>query len=205
MTFVVASAFACIIAGTISLLEIVTSRYRTTYFLLWRQWPLYAYVAMYGVFGGILMLIAAQLVFKNVVSSPQGVPVESPWVQAVLVGISTRALMNITLFNVASGAGTVPIGISTITHLIEPFLLSELDIRVWNDVRSFLEPHASKYLGLPEVKAIIEQNIPPTLSPERRAALRADVREADTVKGAMEAFLYAVGRDTFRRSFPLDA
>jgi hypothetical protein len=202
MVLFMAGALTFSIASTIALLELITSRYRNTFTFLWSRWQLYAYMAIYGAFGVFLFLIIDYLVAQKSVTF-EGVAVDSPWLKAVLVGISAKALMNITLFNVASGAGTVPIGMSTIVHLFEPLLLDELNLRVWNDVRTFLGPHAQKYPRLEEVKAIIERNIPPTLSGERRAALRADLSERDTVEGAMETFLYAVGRGTFVRSFPI--
>jgi hypothetical protein len=202
MVLFMAGALTFSIASTIALLELITSRYRNTFTFLWSRWQLYAYMAIYGAFGVFLFLLIDYLVAQKSVTF-EGVAVDSPWLKAVLVGISAKALMNITLFNVASGAGTVPIGMSTIVHLFEPLLLDELNLRVWNDVRTFLGPHAQKYPRLEEVKAIIERNIPPTLSGERRAALRADLSERDTVEGAMETFLYAVGRGTFVRSFPI--
>jgi hypothetical protein len=70
-------------------------------------------------------------------------------------------------------------------------------------VRNFLGPYAQRHRDLAEVRATIEQNIPPTLSSERRAALRAELTTRETVEGVMETFLYAVGRGTFMRSFPL--
>ncbi len=202
MAFFMAGTLACLIAATISLLELITSRYRNTYTFLWRRWQLYVYMAVYGAFGFLLMWIIDYLVAKKTVSFDD-MALDSVWVKAVLVGMSAKALMNITLFNVPSGAGTVPIGMSTLVHLFEPFLLSELDLQVWNDVRTFLTPHARKYPQLEEVKAIMDRNIPPTLSAERRAALRAELGARDSVEGALETFLYAVGRGTFIRSFPL--
>jgi hypothetical protein len=77
-------------------------------------------VAVYGACGVILMAILDYLVAKKTVSL-DGTALDSIWAKAIFVGVSTKALMNITLFNVASGAGTVSIGMSTIVHLFEPF------------------------------------------------------------------------------------
>lgn len=200
MVSILAGALACLIAG----LELITSRYRNTYFLLWRRWQFYVYVLVYGAVGLLLMLFIEYLVARGTVSFA-GTAVDSPWVQAVLVGVSTKALMNITLFNVAGGAGTVPIGPATIVHLFEPLLLGELDLRVWNDARTFLQTHAAEYNDLDAVRTTIRQNIPPTLSTERQAALRADIQTQETVIAVMEVYLYAVGRATFVRSLPLSA
>jgi hypothetical protein len=112
---------ACLIAATIALLELITSRYRNTYTFLWGRWQLYAYMAVYGAFGLLLVLSLDHLVAKKVVSF-EGMVVDSPLIRATLVGISTKALMNITLFNIASGAGTVPIGVSTRWDTVEGVL-----------------------------------------------------------------------------------
>lgn len=68
MAIFAAAGLAGLIAAAISLLELITSRYRSTYSFLWGRWQLYVYVAVYGAFGFVLMLILDYLVAQRTVT-----------------------------------------------------------------------------------------------------------------------------------------
>lgn len=198
---VAASLLAALIAAGITLLELITSSFRHTSFLAWRHWQLYVYFLVYAIIAFAAMSLVDVLIANKYVTL-EGLGTGSPWVRAVIVGVTVKAFTQITFFNVAMGAGSLPIGISTFIKLYEPTLLESLSLAVWNSGRDFLAPYAQRYPAIANVRDRITQNIPPTLSTERRAALLSEIAAKTTITEVMEVFLNAAGRGTFRRTFP---
>lgn len=201
------SVLAGVIATAITLLELITGSYRKTHFLLWRPpqlWLMLVYVLVYGVIAFGLMTVIDVLIANKYITL-EGLGTNSPWIRAVIVGLTVRALMQITFFNVAVGAGTLPIGIATFTQLYEPMLLESLSQGVWNAGRNYLQPYADRYPNVADVRTMIADNLPPppTLSVERRAALLADIAMKTSVVEIFETYLNVAGRGTLVRVFPL--
>jgi hypothetical protein len=195
------SLLAAFIAAGITLLELTTSSYRHTHFLLWKHWQIYLYFVIYGAIAAGLMAFVDVLIANKYITL-QGLGTGSPWVRAVIVGITVKALTQITFFNVAAGAGSMPVGISTFIKIYEPTLLDSLNLAVWNDGRDFIAPFALRYSNINQVRQLIAANLPPTLSTERKAAVLSEIGMKLTVVEVMEVFLNAAGRSTFRRTFP---
>lgn len=199
------SLLAGVIAIGITYLELITASYRKTHFLLWRS-PQVGLMLLYIlVYGGIafgLMAIVDVLIANKYITL-EGLGTNSPWVRAAIVGLTVRALMQITFFNVAVGPGTLPIGIATFTQLYEPMLLESVSQGVWNSGRNFLQPYAIKYPIVADVRTTIASNLPPTLSAERQAALLTGIAVKTSVVEILEMYLNAAGRGTLMRVFPL--
>jgi hypothetical protein len=146
------------------------------------------------------MMFLDQLVASKTITL-EGPGVESVWVRAVVVGITVRALMNLTLFNVTNSVGTTPVGVSILVQLYEPMLLESLQTAVWNDTRQFLNPYA-KAVNFGAAQAAIAANLPSTLSKERKAALLSEIAlKNPSVLEALEDYFGAVGRNTFTATF----
>lgn len=110
--------------------------------------------------------------------------------------------MQLNIFTVTSGSSSFPIGFQTIVQLFEPYLLRLILLDEFNSVRNYVTPVANKYTSLDTVKAMIKQNIPPSLSAQERAAFENEIDKEVQVLGAMERFLRFLGRGTFGRVFP---
>jgi hypothetical protein len=195
------AVLAFLIAAAISITELVTAKYPRTFFLVVRERPLYLYGLIYGivaaaVFVGLDALIASKQL------TVQGLGLSNRAVRAILVGLTTKALMHINLWNVGTGSRSMPVGIATLVQLFEPQLLRTLELNEFNRVRLFLAPRAGAYPDLATVRTDILGNIPPTLPAEERGAFENEVTKATTVTAAMELLLRFLGRKTFDRVFP---
>ncbi len=198
LTSLAAAFVAFLIAATITGLELITSKYPRTYFLLYRCTALYAYIAIYGVIGLGTTLLLPYLPVKI-----EGIDQSSAWINAILVGISIKAILHIRLFNVTTGAGNeFPVGLETILQLFEPWLLRTIDLDHFMGVRRYIGLRSARYVDSGVVRATILANIPPAFTAAERAALTTDVAHLTTVAELMELYLSYVGRGTFEQIFP---
>jgi hypothetical protein len=194
-------AFA--IAAFISALELITSKYPQTYFLLLAgSRSFYTYAIVYGVIAAAIVLGLDALVSSQTVKL-EGLGLSSPWIRATAVGLTVKAFLHINLFNVTIGSQSMPVGVESFVQLFEPALLRGILLDEFNAVRNYIHPYAVKYSTLADNKARIKGNIPPSLLAQERAAFENDVDKAGTVTEAMEFFLRFLGRKTFNRVFPL--
>jgi hypothetical protein len=132
----------------------------------------------------------------------EGFGVDNPWVQALVLGLSVKALLHIRLFSVTVGAQPLPIGVETIVQIFEPWLLKSVDIDEFNGVRTFLDEKARIYTDLNQVRMLINNNIPQSLPGLEKTAFIADVDKASSVIVAMELYLRLLGKGSFNRVFP---
>ena len=190
------------LAILITLLELVTSKYKRTLFTLPGIWQFWFYGLIYGAIAGLLGFVVEYLI-TNKILTMQGPAIDQAWVRGVIIGLTTKALMKTTFFNVGSGLNPTPIGISTAVQLFEPWLLEDIELANWNGVRRAIEPHALAHANLADVKLRIEDNVPSHLSPEMKALILSETSRATTVTKALETYLIYAGRSTLRRVFPL--
>jgi hypothetical protein len=191
---------AFLIAASISIAELVTAKYPRTFFLVGKERPLYLYGVIYGLVAAAVFLGLDALIASNRLTL-EGLGLSHPAVRAVIVGLTTKALLHINLWTVGTGSRSMPVGIATLVQLFEPQLLRTLELNEFNRARSFLAPRAAKYPDLAAVKADILSNIPQTLPTEERGAFENEVSKATTVIAAMELLLRFLGRRTFDRVF----
>lgn len=190
------------VASVITLVELITSKYPHTYPWLWRCWPLWLYVAIYGVIAFGLMFGVDYLISSRQITL-QGLLIDSPWVQAIAIGITTKALMQITFFNVG-GLNPTPIGIASITQIFEPWLLERLQITVWIAVRESVQPHSRKFPDVQKVVEMIENKVPPSWSKEKSATVLAEMKALATSEEVMYLLVNYSGREMLQHVFPLD-
>ena len=128
---------AFIIADCISVLELITSKYPRTFFLLKKCPALYIYAVIYGVIGFAVMLGLNYLVSQKAVTL-EGLGLSNPWWQAVAIGLSVKAFLHLRIFSVGVGAQTFPIGTETIVLALGASALIGLvsgGIPAWNAAR----------------------------------------------------------------------
>jgi hypothetical protein len=95
---------AALVGAAVTGLELITTGYpRTSTFVMRSSW-FYGYVVIYGVIAGgayaLLPTIGDQLTIKGLGDS-------SPWVKAVVIGFSVKAVLHIRIFTVSRGPGDV--------------------------------------------------------------------------------------------------
>ncbi len=105
-------ALAFVIATFLALLELVTSKYPQTFFLLRKSPAIYGYALIYGVMAfGVTLGIGALIKAGSI--KLQGIGLANVWVQVAAIGISFKALLHIRLFSVGLGSESFPVGIET--------------------------------------------------------------------------------------------
>ena len=192
-------ALAFVIATFLALLELVTSKYPQTFFLLRKSPAIYGYALIYGVMAfGVTLGIGALIKAGSI--KLQGIGLANVWVQVAAIGISFKALLHIRLFSVGLGSESFPVGIETLVQLFEPWLLRMVELKEFYAVRSHIAPRAQKYQDLNEVKRKIRENIPTSWE---RTGLLADVQRANTVTKALHLYLTYLGRKALDQVFPL--
>jgi len=192
-------AFA--IAVALTWVEFRTSKYPNTGFLIRWSRPLWIYCGIYGLIalGGFLL---SDWLISTSALKIEGLGLKSPYVRAAVLGVSSKAIMQLNIFTVTSGSSSFPIGFQTVVQLFEPFLLRLIVLDEFNAVRQFVAPFASKCTDLNAVKTTIKQNIPSSLSAQERAAFENEIDKDTQVRDGMERFLRFLGKRTFERVFP---
>lgn len=196
-----AAILAFAIASIFTGLELLTTRYRQTYFLLLppgRCWSLYIYAAIYGVVAAILTLILNTLIASNVLRL-EGLGLDNPWVRAVYAGFFTKSLLDFSLFSV----GEQRFGFATIVQAFEPTLMRHMVLAEDHWMKVYMAARVKKYMDLDDVRQRIIADIPVSLPEQEKKALELDIREVETVQRAMRLALRQLGRDSFERIFPL--
>ncbi len=198
---VLPATLAFLIAALFTALELLTSKYPRTLFLLKKCRALYAYVGIYGLLS-LLVLLGLNALTEAGKVTLEGIGLQSPWVKAIVVGLSTKAFLHINLFSVSVGTRAVPLGTETIVQLFEPWLLEEIYLYEFNAVSDFIAPRANKYPDLVAVKTKIKANLPQSLSGPERMGFEAGVDAQTSVSSAMEVYLRRFGKTNFLRVFP---
>ena len=150
-----------LIAFSVAWLELVTSKYPRTIGLFYRSWALWAYAILYGVISFGFTLGYEPLVRSGVLSAVTGLQakgdapakagtapngggreIHTPWLVAIVFGLSAKALMHIRLFAVPvpGSQERFPVGPETVVQLFEPWLLRTIDVQ--EDLA------VSRYLGV---------------------------------------------------------
>lgn len=182
-------------------LELVTSKYPQTFFLIKRSTHLYLYSLSYGIISFFLMFGLKFLIDAGSIKL-EGYAISNVWVQAIIIGIATKALLHIRFFNVSIGSQSFPIGLETIVQLFEPWLLRKIEIFEFNELRTFIQADAERYKSLNYVKRKIKENMPPLPNAEN-IAFKEDLNGKATVSEAMELYLRYFGKRSFKRIFPV--
>jgi hypothetical protein len=193
---------ALTVASLATILELVTSKFPRTGFLLRRSLKLYLYALIYGVLAATVMACLSHLVAKGTISL-EGSGLSQTWIQALAIGLSTKALLHIRIFNVAVGGRDFPIGVETLVQLFEPWLLREIELDHFNRKRLFLAPLVTAYTDLSSVRKRIRGDVPTSLPAPERSAFLHDVETAESVESVFELYLDFLGRDSLRRLFPV--
>jgi hypothetical protein len=193
-----------VLATSLAALELITSKYPRTLSLLRRSWAFYSYAIVYGIIAFCVMLSLQALVKTGTVKL-EGLGLANPWVQALAIGVTFKALLHIRLFSVSIGAESFPVGVETLVQLFEPWLLRTIELDHFNALRNYIAPRAQKYIDLDLVKKQIAQNLPPSISADgaEGKAFLADVQRAGSVSEALRLYMNAVGRRLFDSVFPL--
>jgi hypothetical protein len=201
---VLASILAFFTASFVVGLELVSSEYPTTFFTLCKEWALYLYCGIYGFLSFMTVLFFEKLVNSGAVVV-QGPGLSSPYVRALLVGLSVRAFLHLNVYTVRVGLQSTSVGLETFVQLFEGPLLRTMALREYNGVMEYLEPYVQSYTDLTVARETAKRSLPSSFDSREIAALEKDLDEADEVGQVLALVLRNLGRRTLERVFPLPA
>lgn len=191
-------AFA--IAGLICFLELVTSKYPRTTFLVLKCKALYAYCLIYAALAALIVQLLPVLGGQLQI---EGLGAGNRWVEAVMVGVATKAFLHIRLFSVTTAPGrTFPVGFESLIALVEPWLLQTIDLHHFAEARSFLRDRVARHPDHARVLEAALAGIPPTFNPADKAAIRTDLAAAAGAEGVLGVYLSYCGRKALDSVFP---
>jgi len=197
-------AIAFLVGGSFTGIDLLTSRYARQAFLLWKKsGSLYFYCLTYGVIAAGATALYPALAHEHALVV-KGLGFEIPWVRALYIGVSAKALLHIRLATTnTESPRPLPIGVETLVQVFEPRLLRNMDIRADHEIRLYLRARVEKYTNLRKVKVMIMDNIPESLPEAERGAFEMDIRKRRKPYDCMSACLKFLGKESFERIFPL--
>jgi hypothetical protein len=192
----VAFAVAALVTG----IELLTSKYpRTVRFALSSPW-FYVYLIIYGLLG------AAALALVPLVSDQltvEGIGATNPWMKAVLVGFSIKAVLHIRIFSVTTGPGqSFPVGLESFVQLFEPWMLRTVELDHYSAQSTFITPRAARFANAAAAQTQAKSNPPPGLSSAERAVFESDIDQAATPAQVIAAYLKYAGIKLTMSTFP---
>jgi hypothetical protein len=213
-----AAVLALCIATIVTALELATTKYPRTCFVLTPHKCLsfYLYSFLYGAIA--MIIVGANLLHLEKYG------LNNPWSQALAVGLTVKSLLHIRLFsipksNVPQGnrgeREVVPIGLETIIFIIEPWLLRSIELDEFIAVQVFLAPWLKTYSDPDLVRELIETNLPTRfmtdsecaflLNDLRRVLSESSANDSKKVQDALEIYLRYLGRKSLHQVFPLSS
>ena len=194
---------ALLIASGITATELVTSEYSSTFFTVYRCPSLYIYSLIYGTIAFTIVALGTESTHIEVIG------ISNPWIQAVIIGLSIKAVFHIRLFSVTRGQGAdpLPIGLETFTQIFEPQLKHKIEQEETHGLHRFLDPLVLKYSDPHEVRVRIMGNLSRHMTREDRVAFKQDLEallnDSDqSIFGAMQLYLAFMGKKNLERIFP---
>ncbi len=166
-------AVAFVLAGGFATIELLTTRYRHTYFLLlppFRCWALYIYAFMYATVGLALALVLTYLIQARVLRV-EGLGLDQSWLRALYVGVATKGFLQFSVVSI----GEERIGPATIMKAFEPAILHAITIDEDNLVKNYLDPYAQRYPVVADVRKRILDDVPANMPKQERQAFEMDI------------------------------
>ncbi len=195
---------ALLIASGITAIELVTSEYSSTFFTVYRCPSLYLYSLIYGTIALIIVALGTESSHIEVIG------ISNPWLQAVIIGLSIKAVFHIRLFSVTKGRGAdpLPIGLETVVQIFEPQLKHKIEQEETHGIHRFLDPRIQKYSDPKDVRVRIMGNLSRHMTREDRVAFKQDLDDLlndqdESIFGAMQLYLAFMGKKNLDRIFPL--
>jgi hypothetical protein len=192
------------VASGMAASQLIQSEYPNTWFLFTprKSKAFYGYCLLWGSVAFVLTLIFDALLANEIITI-KGLKLESPWTRALIVGLTAKALVQISLYNLTSGSRTIPIGPALVVQPLEPWLLKKIKQDEASELRMFVKPWAAKYTNLDDVRER-SKGAPSDLDGPELLAFGEEMDDAKTVEVAMEKHVKALGKKSFNTVFSND-
>jgi hypothetical protein len=201
VSFVAAPLIAGIVAFLVQLGELYFTKYPNTIELFIKKTSkIYAYSFMYGIAGVVLMLI--MLFFVDVQVLATDTPFSNIYIQAVLVGLTVKGLLEINFFSFRVGSQSVPAGLKTLTQIFDPYFSKQLDLEEYNYSKEYVDQRAAKYQELDKIQKSIKDNAHAGLNDQDFQVFLIDLSRNETPSEALRFYLERFGKKNFDRVFP---
>ncbi|MCX6674024.1 MAG: hypothetical protein NTY37_09630 [Methanothrix sp.] len=208
---------AFIVAAFIAFLQLETTTYPHTNFLIRLKLITVVYSLFYGALGvifyGIVVYTGIDMLIGDKI-------VKEPYLQAVLVGIFSKGISDWNFYTLPIGDNAKPLGIKTITEPIESTLLKKIDEEEYNSLKEYVTPVRDCYCKTqndgaerPEEKVLkrICDSLPAN-SKAKKLAYKEDLKnvmadydsDGAKVSAALEKYLRDFGKRSYERVFKID-
>lgn len=190
---------AGLIAWRVARSDFLTSRYRRTAFLLRRSWNVRGYAAIYATAAVILQYLLYGLLDRRVLDL-RGTELHPTLLQAITVGLLTRPILHLTIWNKPAGEEVIPIGIRTILLAFEPHLIGKIDREHFQLLNVYLQTWED-YFDLPRAKDRATGHLPTYMTPDERDGFKRDIDDTKDRFDLLYLYLSEVGQEPFEAAF----
>jgi hypothetical protein len=185
-------------ASTVTYVNIYNSDKLHNYFFLIYKCPhLLIYCFIYGLAGLGLFLLLKNSVFKIDNNQTQ---IASQYLAALGVGISTKGVADINLFNIKYSGQTTPIGFKTISRQADLIFDNQIEPLCFERQMKFMKPFREKYRNtdLAQFKLKIVEALSSYPDKDKVAAFTAELNKAVSTKEVLDSILQEFGVRTLR-------
>lgn len=117
-----------------------SDKFHSYFFLICFNWILLVYCILYGAIAiGLYAILPSDAV--KISGSLSNL---SPWLYPVGIGVLTKGVSDLNLFNVRTEGTSIPVGLKTITQPIDKFFEEQLDAVSFKGLKKYIDPYYVK-------------------------------------------------------------
>lgn len=139
---IIACAITFLCAFSVTYFNIYSSqKFHNYFFLLNNNGTLILFCLLYGAIGICLLYILKD----NVITITGDNTKLGNYLYPIAVGVSTKGISDLNLFNIKTDGFAFPVGIKTITQPLDKFFEEKFDGVCFKKSKAFLQPYNNKY------------------------------------------------------------
>jgi hypothetical protein len=171
-----------------------------------KSWWLWAYAVIFGAIAMLFLLLIQREFLDASLEKSDGTALEvsySIWMYSLFAGVSTKPLLNISIYNVPLDGRTFPIGVATFLQLFEPHLKKQIDDDHFIHLDKFLKTAVSlnATLSLSDIRQITRTTSASRLSQHDVSSFELELSNAGSPREAFNLYLTKFGKKIFCHTF----
>ncbi len=120
----------------------ISEKFQTLFFLLYNDKYIVLYCTCYGLIGVGLFSILKDSALDFLGNNTR---IDRVYIKAVSIGLATKAISDINLFDLKVGGTQIPLGVKTLTLPIDKFFEQQFNSSGYVKARAFLTPYYTKF------------------------------------------------------------
>lgn len=171
-------------------------RFNSYFFLFYRHWSVIVYTIIYGVIGVLLYLLlkagVLSVTVKNITVVPQVM-------LAAVIGIAAKGVVNIILFNIRHGGESVPVGLHTITRVIDDYFEGVFDAVCYSRMVGFCDAEVQQLqtIRVQQLKQQVVRELASHPAKDKVATFAQSIKNVTTHKEILNSLLCNFGKTTY--------